>query len=278
MRHVGRVLFVVAALAGQLLSQISHDLPVVTSGEMPLYPRLPRLALLESEVRLRVTTDGARAVSVAIESGHPMLAQAAVDNVMTWRFEKHEPTSFETQFSYSVIKHFSCSPGKPGSPRVLLELPSRVEVTASAHLQEDGDPNSGLDLSEPLRVFLTACELDGALIPCDLVKIELRSGSTTIVPETFRESAEKQGFVVPKEFRAVKSFDVTVDIRGKTFTAADVHADFLKGKWRVGIDHRPFKDHTPVYGLPDTVTCVAFVHFQWSEPERVVWAPCKETK
>ena len=264
------------ALAAFSIAQTTH-VPVVTSGEMPLYPLLARQAEIEAEVQLRVTTDGSRPVSVAIESGQPMLAKAAQENVKTWTFLKHEPTTFETHFSYSLTKDASCEPGKPENARVLLDLPNRVEITAPFHFQYDCDPNSGLDLSEPLRVFLTACELDGSRVPCDRVKVELSLGSSVVTPERFRESAEKQGFIVPKGFRSVKSFDVRFNVEGTEFTVTNDGA-FLKGMWRVGIDHKPFKEETPVYDVPEKISCVGFIHFQWGEPEVVATAPCLNPK
>lgn len=268
--------FAITVMTALSMSQTSHY-PVVTSGEMPIYPLLARQARIQAEVQLRVTTDGSRPVSVTIESGQPMLAKAAQENVKTWAFLKHEPTSFETHFSYTLTESASCDPALPENGRVLLELPGRVEITAPAHWQYECDPNWGLDLSEPLRVFLTACELDGSSVPCDRVKVVLSSGSSVVTPDRFRESADKQGFVVPKEFRSAKSFNVSINLDGREFTSTN-NGGFLKGKWRVGIDHRPFKEQTPVYNVPERIGCVGFIHFEWGEPEVVATAPCKESK
>ncbi len=276
MWHSARLFFTIAVLATFSISQASHY-PVVTTGEMPLYPLLARQARIQAEVQLRVTTDGLRPVSVTIESGQPMLAKAAQENVRTWVFLKHEPTSFETHFSYKLTESASCDPEMPDNGRVLLELPNRVEITAPARWQYECDPNWGLDLSEPLRVFLAACELDGSSVPCDRVKVELSVDSSVITPERFRESADKQGFVVPKEFRSVKSFNVNFNIDGREF-ASTIDGGFLKGKWRIGIDHRPFKEQTPVYNVSEKISCVGFINFEWGEPEIVATEPCRDPK
>jgi hypothetical protein len=255
------------------MSQATHY-PVVTSGETPLYPILARQARVQGEVQLRVTTDGSRPVSVTIESGQPMLAKAAQDNVKTWTFREHEPTSFESHFSYKLNE--GCDSATPENGRVVLELPSQVAITAPRWPFEC-DPDWGLDLSEPLRVFLTACELDGSNVPCDRVTVLLSSASLVVTPERFREAADKQGFVVPKEPRSAKKFNVTFKINGSEFTSVN-DGGFLKGNWRIGIDHKPFKEQTPAYNVPETISCVGFIEFEWGEPGVTAMTPCKESK
>src|SRR6266568_6434878 len=129
MNGFARLACVTAALATFSFSQTTHGVPVVVSGEMPLYPLLARQARIQGEVQLQVQTDGSLPVSVTVESGPPMLAKAAQENVKTWRFLKHDPTIFETHFSY-ILDSSSCEAGKPESARVLLELPSQVELKA----------------------------------------------------------------------------------------------------------------------------------------------------
>jgi TonB family protein len=51
------------------------------------YPALANQARIEGIVRLRLRIDGTGAVSRAeVLSGHPVLARAAQENVMSWRF------------------------------------------------------------------------------------------------------------------------------------------------------------------------------------------------
>ncbi len=255
------------------MSQVTHY-PVVTSGETPLYPPVARAARIQGEVQLRITTDGSKPVSVTIVSGQPILAKAAQDNAKTWIFEKDEPASFESHFSYKLNE--GCDSATPENGRLVLELPTRVVITAP-RFPFECDPDWGLDLTEPLRVFLTSCELDGSKVPCDRVRVTLRSGSLPVTPERFLESADKQGFVVPKEFRSAKNFDVTLGIDGSEFTSAH-DGGFLKGKWRVGIDHRPFKETTPFFDVAKSINCVGFIEFEWGEPGVSAMAPCKASK
>lgn len=272
------VLSVCAAASFAQVTQLPQKLPVVKSGDMPFYPPLLRLAQLEGEVDLRVTTDGSSVVSVTSDYGNLLLVKAAQDNVKTWKFEQHEPTVFSTVFSYHLVKElitYSCEPDVPDSGTVTLKLPAEVDITSHLQIQDCHDVNEGLDLKEPLRVFLTACEVDGSSVPCDKLTIRLQSGNLTVTPTRFKESEKKQGFVVPAEFRSLKAFGVSVDTGHGSLLFTDQNIAFLKGYWRVGIDHAPFKASTPVYGAAATVPCVGFIHFEWGEPEVVAWAPCK---
>lgn len=256
------------------LAQSGQELPIVKSGEMPLYPPLPRLARIEGDVQLRVTTDGSGVSSIAVQSGQLMLARSAQDNVKTWKFVPHKPTVFVTLFSFRITKEESCKHDDPDNGEVILRLPTYVQITTRALVHAYCDPDAGLDLSEPLRVFLTSCEIDGSHVPCEQMKIQLHSGTLSMVPQRFKESDGKQGFFVPKEFRSLKTVDVNVDTGGARFTLASLDGHFLKGEWRVGIDHAPFKEDTGLYSMPDTVRCAGFVHFEWGEPEAMVWSRC----
>jgi hypothetical protein len=277
-RWLAGILVVCAGASLAQVAQSPQKLPVVKSGDMPFYPPLLRIAQVEGEVDLRVTTDGSSVVSVTSEYGNLLLAKAAQDNVKTWKFEQHDPTVFSTVFSYHLVKEFltySCDPDVPDNGTVVLKLPAGVDITSHLRIPDCHDPNEGLDLSEPLRVFLTACEVDGSSVPCDKLTIRLQSGNLTVTPTRFKESEKKQGFVVPAEFRSLKAFGVSVETGHGSLLFGDQNIAFLKGDWRVGIDHAPFKESTPVYGAAATLPCVGFIHFEWGEPEVVTWAPCK---
>jgi TonB family protein len=258
------------------VAEAPEKLPIVKSGEMPLYPPLLRLGQIEGEVRLRVTTDGSGVSSVTVESGHALLAKAALENVRTWKFEPHTPTVFSTLFSYRLIKELftsSCDPDLPDNGSVVLKLPTQVEITSHLTMHDCHHPNEGLDLSEPLRVFLTACEIDGSPVPCERITIQLYSGNLVVTATRFKES-KREGFVVPKEFRTLKKFGVNVKTGSGTASLAEIDSAFLKGDWHVGIDHAPFKEETPIYNAPVTVRCAAFIRFEWGEPEVIASAPC----
>jgi len=127
------VLFVLGLGATVAVSQ-DRPLPSVISASVPFYPRIPQQAHIEGVVRLRISTDGNRAASVEVESGQPMLARAAQDNVKTWQFDPHSPMTFEATFRYKLLPSRCDAECKTcdsvEKPSVLLRLPSQVEVNA----------------------------------------------------------------------------------------------------------------------------------------------------
>jgi TonB family protein len=277
-RCLAGIFSICAVLSVTQVATPAQELPMVKSGEMPFYPPRLRLGQIEGDVRLRVTTDGSGVSSVAVESGHVLLAKAALENVKTWKFDQHTPTVFSTLFSYHLIKElvtYSCDPDIPDNGTVVLKLPAQVEITSHLRIRDCHDPNERLDLSEPLRVFLTGCEVGGSPIPCEKMTIHLRSGASTVTPKRFSDPGQKAGFVVPKELRSGTNFDLLIDAGTERSAIMGIHPNYLKGDWRIGIDHAPFKENTPVYGLPESVHCVAFVVIQWTEPGAVYWGACK---
>lgn len=137
------VLFILGMGATMAVGQ-QKPLPSVTSASVPLYPRTLQMAHIEGVVRLRISTDGNRVASVEVQSGQPMLAEAAKDNVKTWQFEAHAPTTFETTFRYKLLPakcDAECNCNSVEKPSVLLQLPSDVEVNAKELIVCDSASN-----------------------------------------------------------------------------------------------------------------------------------------
>jgi hypothetical protein len=103
-----------------------HELPVVISASVPSYPRVALLVHILGNVRIRVSTDGSKVVSFADEAGPPMLVQAAKDNILSWRFDKHKPTTFVVNFQYRIEDEFSCA---FENSSVILHIPSEVQIS-----------------------------------------------------------------------------------------------------------------------------------------------------
>jgi len=265
-------LCVITSLAQE--AKPAPKLPVVKSGDMPLYPAMPRMARVQGDVQLRVTTDGSAVASVTVESGQPMLAKAALENVRTWKFEPHEPTSFPVQFSYhleeELVTH-KCDPEIPDNGKVVLNLPRWVEITSHVRIPDCDEP------VDPSRVFLSRCEVDGAPVPCEKLEISIKSGGHSTAPTRFKESEQKQGFLVPEDFQSQKDFDVSVETERGKFTLPKLNIGFLKGEWHVGVDHAPFKEGTPVsydaQKAPLSVHCIGFIVFE-GEPGIVASTRC----
>ena len=114
--------------------QAKTVMPTVSNASVPLYPRAIRAARIQGDVVLRVLTDGQRVSAVEVESGPPMLAEAAKDNVKTWQFEPHTPTSLEVTFHYKLLLPTKCDSecncDSEEKESVLLQLPTIVDVNA----------------------------------------------------------------------------------------------------------------------------------------------------
>ena len=157
MRLLLLMLAVAVSASGQSATQEARA-PALTSAAVPFYPRVPQQAHIEGEVRLRLSTDGNRVTNVEVESGQPMLVQAAKENVKTWQFERHAPTSFETTFRYRLFPSkcdSQCNCGGVEKGTVLLRLPTEAEVSAETLMTcdpaETVDPKTGnLHLTIPI--------------------------------------------------------------------------------------------------------------------------------
>jgi TonB family protein len=99
----------------------------VVSMNIPKYPPLARTARIQGPVILKITiNEKGEVADVAIVSGHPMLSDAAITSVKTWRFETPvDGKSVEMLATYKYILDAgnagSCSDFK-------FESPATVEV------------------------------------------------------------------------------------------------------------------------------------------------------
>jgi TonB family protein len=121
--------------------QSNEPLPVVATASVPFYPPAARVAHIEGTVRLRVVTDGKRASAITAQSGPPMLAAAAEENVRTWQFKVHKPVTFEATFQYKLLSESECD---MDNGVVTLHLPTEVQVTAKTWQTCDPAAESGL--------------------------------------------------------------------------------------------------------------------------------------
>ena len=90
---------------------------------------------LQGMVKLEVTTDGHRVTAVKVISGHPVLTQAAIQNVETWQFDDPAPISFPVTYFFinqSDSKKDSSSADAPSKCAAKMELPDKVTVTTRA--------------------------------------------------------------------------------------------------------------------------------------------------
>lgn len=101
--------------------------PVLKTAKVPTYPRAALLAHIQGIVKIRVTTDGKR-VSSLEASGPPMLVGGAKENILTWEFEDHLPTTFVTVFKYDIQEPARC---ELGNAIAVLHIPEEVRISAN---------------------------------------------------------------------------------------------------------------------------------------------------
>jgi hypothetical protein len=104
-----------------------NPVTVVKEADIPLYPRAAAERGIEGVVTLRVSGPPDRELSVQIESGPPMLARAAAENVRSWVFESPPASKLKITFAYKLL------PGDCGldqQPVVTMRFPTAVELTA----------------------------------------------------------------------------------------------------------------------------------------------------
>ncbi len=121
--------------------QSSESLPVVVTASVPFYPPAARVAHIEGTVRLRIATDGKMVSAITVQSGPPMLATAAEENVRTWHFKEHKSSTFDATFQYKLLSESECD---MDNGLVTLHLPTDVQVTAKAWQTCDPAVESGL--------------------------------------------------------------------------------------------------------------------------------------
>jgi len=131
LRHIIPALLLTFLLLAETASprrNQDHVPPVVETASVPFYPPLARVAHIEGVVKLRITSDGSNVSDVSVLSGPPMLVSAAAENVRTWKFRDHSPTTFEVTFRYRMLSESKC---EIDNGTVTLNLPGEVEIAAA---------------------------------------------------------------------------------------------------------------------------------------------------
>lgn len=126
-------MFGLAVLAYGQSAVPQAPVPALASAAVPFYPRLAQQARIQGVVTLHLSTDGKRVSAIEGERGPLMLVKAAKENVKTWQFEPHMPTTFETTFRYRLFDSkcdSQCKCSGVEKATVMLRLPTEAEVSA----------------------------------------------------------------------------------------------------------------------------------------------------
>jgi TonB family protein len=116
--------------------------PLPASGSIPSavrvqyhdpmhYPALARQVRIGGVVKLFLVIDEAGKVAeMDLESGHPLLRTAALENLRTWKFEvpSSGPTAFEVTYEFTLRDKKESS----SHEEVTFDLPRRVRISADA--------------------------------------------------------------------------------------------------------------------------------------------------
>jgi hypothetical protein len=114
-------------LSPAFAQEAEQELPVIIAGKMPLYPLIANHLWIQGVVKIRVTTDGEKVTFLEAESGPPMLVKAAKENILTWEFMKHKPTTFVTTFEYVIEGPVQCM---FSNGALVLNLPQEIRIRA----------------------------------------------------------------------------------------------------------------------------------------------------
>jgi TonB family protein len=107
-------LMLICSAAGQELRHVSPEEAVqhIIKRTEPRYPQLAEMARIQGAVIVRVTIDERGGVTEAKPvSGHPMLIEAAVPAVKSWRFAPFMDNGSPSPVSAEVSLMFSLAPG-----------------------------------------------------------------------------------------------------------------------------------------------------------------------
>ncbi len=93
----------VSCLLAFCIAMAAQSEPSLIAVNMPTYPPLARQARIAGVVRLTFVLSGndGEPTNVEVVSGHPMLKDAAVENVKTWKFNSsYACGKYQTTFRY----------------------------------------------------------------------------------------------------------------------------------------------------------------------------------
>jgi TonB family protein len=110
MRMTNRIVIVVCFLAATLCASLAAQTePTLVTVNIPKYPSLASQARIQGVVKLTFTllANAEEPTGIEVVSGHPVLKEAAIANVKTWKFATPHAVEgkYETTFRYRLSDH-----------------------------------------------------------------------------------------------------------------------------------------------------------------------------
>ena len=104
------------------------ELPSVSHADVPLYPPMARIAGISGTVQVEVTVKNGVVANTELKSpAPPILANATLENLKTWRFASDANATFLVTYIYEIENEVTAA---PGNPRIEMQLPSLIKITA----------------------------------------------------------------------------------------------------------------------------------------------------
>jgi hypothetical protein len=122
----------VLAPASAVAQDSGQALPKLVSHADAVYPPIALAAHVTGDVVVKITTDGQSVLDAVAESGPPLLRQASVDNVKTWKFAPHSPATFHVTYRFEFMDgDVTASFPNSGSIVEVAAIPQTITVTYS---------------------------------------------------------------------------------------------------------------------------------------------------
>jgi Gram-negative bacterial TonB protein C-terminal len=132
-RSIPLMLLVVLATSTTLFGS-GEILPKPISAELPTYPQRARMARVAGSVWFVLNAEGAVSEAGAI-SGNPLLRDAALDNLKTWKFSRDSSKAnvkYETEYVYRLDVQ-----QQHGEPKLTVSIvdSQRIEIVSRLYVR-----------------------------------------------------------------------------------------------------------------------------------------------
>ena len=109
------------------------EAPIPLNLDLPPYPKYAHYLNYQGDVLVLVKVEGGKVVSAKLQVGDAVVAEEALRNVRTWRFDESVNTAFTVRYKFRLEERDVTREGL--NPRYELRLPYEVTVIAPWHVK-----------------------------------------------------------------------------------------------------------------------------------------------